>query len=257
MARGGSPTHRVRVLVLPGLAVGSLSFRRVLSSLSSRGVHATALDLPGQVSPGAPRRARALPDKQRSGDHGPWHLPRRAPRANRARSRTRGGAASRRPEWRGSSEEVRRLPMLVLWSGSWSDMWIDEGKKVAAALPDAKFVYHSGGRWPQVTYHPLDVLRLRLAVQSGHSTLSQVTTLNEGICPEKYKNRRETSLAIALLSATFATLMCYPLDTVSSQMQMKGTPHNTFSDAIPGIVECDGLADIAVALARATYPILF
>ena len=57
---------------------------------------------------------------------------------------------------------------------------------------------------------------------------------NEEICPEKYKNRRETSLAIALLSATFATLMCYPLDTVSSQMQMKGTPHNTFSDAIPG-----------------------
>ena len=54
-------------------------------------------------------------------------------------------------EWRGSSEEVRRLPMLVLWSGSWSDMWIDEGKKVAAALPDAKFVYHSGGRWPQVS----------------------------------------------------------------------------------------------------------
>jgi len=50
---------------------------------------------------------------------------------------------------------------------------------------------------------------------------------NEGICPEKYKNRRETSLAIALLSATFATLMCYPLDTVRSQMQMKGTPHNT------------------------------
>ena len=54
-------------------------------------------------------------------------------------------------EWRGSSDEVRRLPMMVLWSGSWSDMWIDEGKKGAAALPDAKFVYHSGGRWPQVS----------------------------------------------------------------------------------------------------------
>ncbi|CAD6272162.1 unnamed protein product [Miscanthus lutarioriparius] len=129
-------------------------------------------------------------------------------------------------------EEVRRLPMPVLWSDSWSDMWIDEGKKVAAALLDAKFVLPFGGRWPQVTYHPLDVLRLRLAVQSGHSTLSQ----NEGICLEKYKNRRETSLATALLSATFATLMCYPLDTVRSQMQMKGTPHNTVSDAISGNV---------------------
>jgi pimeloyl-ACP methyl ester carboxylesterase len=54
-------------------------------------------------------------------------------------------------KWRGSSDEVRSLPMMVLWSGTWSDMWIDEGKKVAAALPDARFVYHSGGRWPQVS----------------------------------------------------------------------------------------------------------
>ncbi|KAF0897022.1 hypothetical protein E2562_031322 [Oryza meyeriana var. granulata] len=54
-------------------------------------------------------------------------------------------------EWRGSSEAVKKLPMMVLWSGSWSDRWIDEGKKVVAALPDAKFVYHSGGRWPQVS----------------------------------------------------------------------------------------------------------
>ncbi|KAL6626447.1 hypothetical protein ACP70R_030173 [Stipagrostis hirtigluma subsp. patula] len=125
-----------------------------------------------------------------------------------------------------------------------------------------------------VTY-PLDVLRLRLAVQSGHSTMSQVA-LNmlreEGFAsfyrglgpsliaiapyiavnfcvfdlmkksvPEKYKNRPETSLATALLSATFATLMCYPLDTVRRQMQMKGTPYNTIFDAIPGVVERDGL----------------
>ncbi|KAM3348991.1 hypothetical protein ACQJBY_022269 [Aegilops geniculata] len=118
-----------------------------------------------------------------------------------------------------------------------------------------------------VTY-PLDVLRLRLAVQSGHSTMSQVA-LNmlreEGLAsfygglgpsligiapyiavnfcvfdlmkksvPEKYKSRPETSLATALLSATFATLMCYPLDTVRRQMQMKGTPYNTIFDAIPG-----------------------
>lgn len=52
--------------------------------------------------------------------------------------------------------------------------------------------------------------------------------------PEKYKSRPETSLATALLSATFATLMCYPLDTVRRQMQMKGTPYNTIFDAIPG-----------------------
>ncbi|KAJ1283217.1 hypothetical protein BS78_03G111500 [Paspalum vaginatum] len=125
-----------------------------------------------------------------------------------------------------------------------------------------------------VTY-PLDVLRLRLAVQSGHSTMSQVALSmlrEEGLAsfygglgpsligiapyiavnfcvfdlmkksvPEKYKNRPETSLATALLSATFATLTCYPLDTVRRQMQMKGTPYNTIFDAIPGIVERDGL----------------
>uniref|UniRef100_A0A453EP77 Uncharacterized protein n=1 Tax=Aegilops tauschii subsp. strangulata TaxID=200361 RepID=A0A453EP77_AEGTS len=128
-----------------------------------------------------------------------------------------------------------------------------------------------------VTY-PLDVLRLRLAVQSGHSTMSLVA-LNmlreEGLAsfygglgpsligiapyiavnfcvfdlmkksvPEKYKSRPETSLATALLSATFATLMCYPLDTVRRQMQMKGTPYNTIFDAIPGIVERDGLVGL-------------
>ncbi|KAM3329983.1 hypothetical protein ACQJBY_026795 [Aegilops geniculata] len=129
----------------------------------------------------------------------------------------------------------------------------------------------------KVTY-PLDVLRLRLAVQSGHSTMSQVA-LNmlreEGLAsfygglgpsligiapyiavnfcvfdlmkksvPEKYKSRPETSLATALLSATFATLMCYPLDTVRRQMQMKGTPYNTIFDAIPGIVKRDGLVGL-------------
>ena len=54
-------------------------------------------------------------------------------------------------EWRASSEEVKRLPMMVLWSGSWSDRWIDEGKRVTTALPDTKFAYHYGGRWPQVS----------------------------------------------------------------------------------------------------------
>jgi pimeloyl-ACP methyl ester carboxylesterase len=284
----GSPAAH-RVLVLPGLAAGSLSFRRVLSSLSSRGVHATALDLPGQgLSPAlpaapAPARTSALREimdrgifhafehlvqtgevpyqeeeaaapaaaAQRS-PHAPDEAAAAVARAAEAlglgvapvhlvlhdsalaagaafasahpgavRSVTLVDAAASLPafpaavfdvpvlgrlvlrvpalfrgllrlccargvgaeeaeayraamrgegkaegvveawkamnhsfqlgEWRGSSEEVRRLPMLVLWSGSWSDMWIDEGKKVAAALPDARFVYHSGGRWPQVS----------------------------------------------------------------------------------------------------------
>ncbi|XP_072992934.1 thylakoid ADP,ATP carrier protein, chloroplastic-like [Typha latifolia] len=125
-----------------------------------------------------------------------------------------------------------------------------------------------------VTY-PLDVLRLRLAVEPGSRTMSQVA-LNmlreEGFAsfygglgpsligiapyiavnfcifdlvkkslPERYQKRTETSLATALVSATLATLMCYPLDTVRRQMQMRGSPYNSVLDAFPGIVERDGL----------------
>ncbi|KAL6528613.1 hypothetical protein OROMI_029258 [Orobanche minor] len=125
-----------------------------------------------------------------------------------------------------------------------------------------------------VTY-PLDVLRLRLAVEPGYKTMTQVglnMLREEGLAsfynglgpsligiapyiavnfcifdlvkkalPEKYQKRTETSLATALVSATAATLMCYPLDTVRRQMQMKGSPYMTVLDAIPGIVARDGL----------------
>ncbi|KAL1331003.1 hypothetical protein HN51_048262 [Arachis hypogaea] len=124
-----------------------------------------------------------------------------------------------------------------------------------------------------VTY-PLDVLRLRLAVEPGYRTMSEValSMLREegfasfyyglgpsliGIAPyiavnfcvfdllkkslpEKYQKRTETSLLTAVLSASLATLTCYPLDTVRRQMQLKGTPYKTVLDAISGIVARDG-----------------
>ncbi|MED6167973.1 hypothetical protein PIB30_007642 [Stylosanthes scabra] len=124
-----------------------------------------------------------------------------------------------------------------------------------------------------VTY-PLDVLRLRLAVEPGYQTMSQVamSMLREegfasfyyglgpsliGIAPyiavnfcvfdllkkslpEKYQKRTETSLLTAVLSASLATITCYPLDTVRRQMQLKGTPYKTVLDAISGIVARDG-----------------
>lgn len=52
--------------------------------------------------------------------------------------------------------------------------------------------------------------------------------------PEKLQKRTEASLVTALISATIATLTCYPLDTVRRQMQMKGTPYETIFDAFPG-----------------------
>jgi pimeloyl-ACP methyl ester carboxylesterase len=280
-------TPAPRVLILPGLAAGSLSFRRVLPALSSRGILAAVLDLPGQgLSPtppaaAAPKRASALREIM---DRGIFHafehlvqtgeVPYQEPDAGEGApppasspyapaqaaaavahavealgvapvhlvlhdSALAAGAAfaSANPgmvrsmtlvdttvslpafpaavfdvpllgklvlrvpalfhglvllccargmgaeeaeahrvamrgegraegvveawkalnhsfqlgEWRRSSEDVRQLPLMVLWSGSWSDLWIDEGKKVVAALPEAKFMYHPGGRWPQVS----------------------------------------------------------------------------------------------------------
>lgn len=52
-------------------------------------------------------------------------------------------------EW-GRSEGVKGLPMQVVWSSGWSKEWSEEGRRVASALPQASFVTHSGGRWPQV-----------------------------------------------------------------------------------------------------------
>ncbi|XP_030529975.1 protein AUXIN RESPONSE 4 [Rhodamnia argentea] len=51
-------------------------------------------------------------------------------------------------EW-GSSEGLISMPMQVLWSSGWSKEWREEGHRIAKALPRAKFVEHSGGRWPQ------------------------------------------------------------------------------------------------------------
>ncbi|KAJ6750311.1 hypothetical protein OIU85_000900 [Salix viminalis] len=125
-----------------------------------------------------------------------------------------------------------------------------------------------------VTY-PLDVLRLRLAVEPGYRTMSEIalTMLREegaasfyyglgpsllGIAPyiavnfcifdlvkkslpEKYQQKTQSSLLTAVVSSAVATLTCYPLDTVRRQMQMKGTPYKSVLDAIVGIVQRDGV----------------
>ncbi|CAK9187569.1 unnamed protein product [Ilex paraguariensis] len=51
-------------------------------------------------------------------------------------------------EW-GALDGVKDLPMQVIWSNSWSKEWNEEGGRVAKALPQATFVTHSDGRWPQ------------------------------------------------------------------------------------------------------------
>ncbi|CAN1853690.1 Probable envelope ADP,ATP carrier protein, chloroplastic [Linum perenne] len=125
----------------------------------------------------------------------------------------------------------------------------------------------------KVTY-PLDVLRLRLAVDTGHRTMIQIalTMMREegaasfyyglgpslvsiapyiavNFCmfdlvkkslPEKYKQSAQSSVITAVVSAAVATITCYPLDTVRRQMQMRGAPYKSFFHAFPGIVERDG-----------------
>lgn len=141
-----------------------------------------------------------------------------------------------------------------------------------------------------ITY-PLDVLRLRLAVEPGYRTMSEVA-LNmlkeEGIAsfyyglgpslisiapyiavnfcmfdllkkslPENVQKRPQTSLLSALISASCATLTCYPLDTVRRQMQMRGTPYKTVLEALSGIIEQDGVVGLYrgfVANALKTLP---
>ncbi|CAA0837036.1 Probable envelope ADP-ATP carrier protein-chloroplastic [Striga hermonthica] len=126
-----------------------------------------------------------------------------------------------------------------------------------------------------VMTYPLDVLRLRLAVERGYRTMTHVAVSmlkEEGLgpfysglgpsligiapyiavnfcifdlvkksLPEKHQNRTQATLGTTLILATVATLICYPLDTVRRQMQMKGTPYVTVLDAFSGIVACDGL----------------
>ncbi|KAK2365043.1 protein AUXIN RESPONSE [Trifolium repens] len=51
-------------------------------------------------------------------------------------------------EW-GGSDGLKDMPMQLIWSSDWSEEWSREGNRVAGALPRAKFVTHSGGRWAQ------------------------------------------------------------------------------------------------------------
>ncbi|XP_071697905.1 thylakoid ADP,ATP carrier protein, chloroplastic-like [Rutidosis leptorrhynchoides] len=128
-----------------------------------------------------------------------------------------------------------------------------------------------------VTY-PLDVLRLRMAVDPGYQTMTNVVvnmlkeeglgSLYRGLVPslisiapyvavnfcvfdlvkkslpERFRNKTEASLVTAFMAAAVGTLTCYPLDTIRRQMQMRGTPYKTVFDAFPGIIARDGVAGL-------------
>eukprot|EP00270_Netrium_digitus_P005311 TRINITY_DN16982_c0_g1_i1.p1 TRINITY_DN16982_c0_g1~~TRINITY_DN16982_c0_g1_i1.p1 ORF type:complete len:429 (+),score=54.92 TRINITY_DN16982_c0_g1_i1:257-1543(+) len=125
-----------------------------------------------------------------------------------------------------------------------------------------------------VTY-PLDVLRLRMAIDPGSITVRGAALkmlTEEGVLafykglgpslisiapyialnfcafdlikksiPEKYRKTPQASFFTAMCATSFATIMCYPLDTVRRQLQMKNSPFTSLVDAIPGIVARDGV----------------
>nr|GFB54677.1 probable envelope ADP,ATP carrier protein, chloroplastic [Tanacetum cinerariifolium] len=120
-------------------------------------------------------------------------------------------------------------------------------KKVTMPLDRIKLIMQTHGLRLQGTY-PLDVLRLRLAVDPGYQTTTDVCLKKlkeEGLgssligiapyvavnfcvfdlvkksLPEKFRNRPEASILTAFVAASIATLTCYPLDTFRRQMQMR------------------------------------
>lgn len=51
-------------------------------------------------------------------------------------------------EW-ANTDALKSMPVQLLWSKSWSEEWSEEGRRVAEVVSQAKFIKHSGGRWPQ------------------------------------------------------------------------------------------------------------
>ncbi|KAH7285976.1 hypothetical protein KP509_33G053700 [Ceratopteris richardii] len=123
--------------------------------------------------------------------------------------------------------------------------------------------------------YPLDVFRLRLAVDPTSQSMIQVALnmlqeegfasfysglgpsllgiapyialnfcafdLIKNSLPEDIRKTPAASFLTALLSSSLATTSCYPLDTIRRQMQMKGTPYHSVFEAFSGILDKDGI----------------
>jgi len=125
-----------------------------------------------------------------------------------------------------------------------------------------------------ITY-PLDIMRLRLATDPNVTTMAGVLTsvvrkegpqaLYKGVfaswagiapysalnfcafdlfkkaIPEKHRSNPTATVAASLLGAAFATMLCFPLDTIRRQMQLHSSAYTNIFQAFAGIVSRDGM----------------
>uniref|UniRef100_A0A0D6R2A2 AB hydrolase-1 domain-containing protein n=1 Tax=Araucaria cunninghamii TaxID=56994 RepID=A0A0D6R2A2_ARACU len=48
-----------------------------------------------------------------------------------------------------NADQMKHVPMQILWANGWSKDWQREGHLLAQRLSRAELVFHGGGRWPQ------------------------------------------------------------------------------------------------------------
>eukprot|EP00899_Mesostigma_viride_P013061 jgi/Mesvir1/21756/Mv04161-RA.1 len=126
--------------------------------------------------------------------------------------------------------------------------------------------------------YPLDTMRLRMAVEPTSRTMSQVAmailreegarSFYKGLgptlisiapylalnfaaydllkksLPPEWRDHPAASMCTGFTAAFLATTLCYPMDTIRRQMQMRGSPYTSIMHTIQGTVEKHGWAGL-------------
>lgn len=173
--------------------------------------------------------------------------------------------------WKGNIPQVVRvLPYSA------TQLWAYDVYKGMAAdhdgrLPVWKRLIASACAGMTATFatYPLDIVRLRLAVDPAAKSMGGVIgsilrdegpmAFYKGLVPSmagiapyiavnfttfdllKESNPAGGSFANAFIASTIATSICYPLDTVRRQMQLKTSPYKTMASALVGIFAKNGI----------------
>lgn len=148
------------------------------------------------------------------------------------------------------------------------------GDRTELTVPSRLAAGACAGMTSTLVTYPLDVLRLRMALETSNKGIAAVAmtmvreegfrSLYRGLgpslvsiapyialnfcaydiikrrLPAEYRSTPQASLLTALAATTIATVSCYPIDTVRRQMQMKGSSFSNMIQAFPAIVKRDG-----------------